>query len=131
MFQSDTGNTGHHSASTGPGTALQERWSYHTGAQTLLSRGEDSVYAVPRMGALTALDVADGAVRWVTADKGYRRAPAVVGDQLFVPWRGALRQLHPDEGDVLWVSDPFDRPITSRISTLDRTLFWCKPGGRV
>lgn len=131
MFQSDIGNTGRTSSSTGPGTALQERWSFQTGAQTRLSRGDNTVYTVPRMGRLTALDISDGTVRWVTADKAYRQPPAVISNRIFVPWRGALRELDPEEGEVLWVSEPFDRPITSRISTRDRTLFWCKPRGVV
>lgn len=89
------------------GPSLSELWTAKVPSVTFASPvvSEDSVYIASVAGTLTALDRADGSVRWTAATgSGQRGTPVVHGDQVLVTTGNSatLLSLGAADGSVGW-----------------------------
>lgn len=123
QFQHDARNTGSHPDSMGPGGVLNERWSYHIGAEAMVSIDNSVVYSTVRAGEITALESQTGASLWTSATSGYSSSVESVSGRLFSSRGQWLYEFNPETGEVVERTE-FSRTIASdRLASYGQTLY--------
>lgn len=123
QFQHEARNTGSHPESTGPGGALEERWSYHIGAESMVSMGDSTVYSTVRAGRISALGLQDGELLWTSSASGYSSSIESVSGRLFTSQGNWIHELNPENGDIAERTQLPSPIANDRLASHGQTLY--------
>ncbi|GAB7017312.1 outer membrane protein assembly factor BamB family protein [Halostagnicola bangensis] len=102
-------------------TEGEHRWSEPVEALVGLEAGTDTVYVSAGGNTLSAIDSADGSIRWEADFGEVTTAPSLVGDMVIVGTEGHLEAVDRPDGERLW-STPLESVPTSVSAGADRIL---------
>lgn len=123
QFQYDARNTASNPGGRGPGGALNERWSYHVGTESMVAGDDSTVFSTVKTGRITALDGQTGEPRWTSQMSSSTSAVESVSGRLFSTVGNWLHELDPDTGQVAGRT-PLPNPIAqNRLASYGQTIY--------